>query len=673
MKSRIIGIVLFLFCNTTLLAQSLHPITDKKDRYGYADEQGNIVIPCKYNDALPFEEGVARVQKGSKYGLMNTSGKFVLDPKYDEIGSFAHGVAKVRSGKKYGMVNAGGMLVLPAKYDNIAPFRDGVAVVSKGKKYGLISQNGNLILPVEYAVISPFNQYGKAWINKGGKIQKKGELKDHVLGGKFGIMSIKGGIVVSPIYKTLGELTDIGTKASSISSISSFSSFTYYEAPKTDCKYLVFSEKQITAARGLLGENGEVLIPSNVYQSIAYPHSDMAAIQKTVGKKKKDRQTIYGYRNLTNHQEILLPVGFMGQSFTGNTASITKVPQVQVKMPKGSTLKSIFAGVKSAVTGDDSHITKATTEIANEMVDNATAEAQKNKVTVSFSLINKQGDVIFDNLSAASPCKEDKIVIIKDAKFGVVDVQRAELIIPFGEFDGLSTTFSNGVIGAMKAGKWGLIDANQKEIVPFEYTGISNAQHGYFAGKKDSLSWGLFDIAGRQVMPCKYADVRLPEEDNPTHTWVKKDTLWYSYDIQNQKESDNVGYVWVSAFKDGMAQASMEKLKLKNDEVTQTALNAIKKNTPTMTESELVDVLVSAGNNTLLSTPSQVYIVSQDGAKLFPFLVPSSLYEETCAYIKKGGGKALNKTVAHRFLLSQTRDQRNYQLTSIIPDSDWDY
>jgi hypothetical protein len=599
----LIGIVvLFLLFNTTLLSQSLHVVTDEKGRYGYADEQGAIRIPCKYKDAFPFEKGIARVKKGSKYGLMNTDGEFILKPSYDEINSFAHGVAKVRSGKKYGIINTDGVLVLPVKYDNIAPFEYGVAVILKGKKMGLISQKGNIILPVEYAAISNFNKYGKAWINKGGKIQRAGQFKNYVFGGKFGIINVEG-IVVPPIYSVLGELTN------SISSISSptFASYFYYNPPKTDCKYLVFSEKSFKIARGLLNEKGEVLIPSDTYNNIAYPHSNMITIQKNVGKKRKDRKIIYGYINLTNNQEILLQPDFIGGHFINNVAVIKKVSQIDQKTKKANT----------------------------------------NREAAIYSLINKQGDVIFDKLNVVNPCKENKIVIVKDALFGVVDVQRAELIIPFGKFEGLKDTFSDGSIGAMKAGKWGLIDSNQKTIIPFEYADISNVQHGYFVGKKYGMSWGLFDVSGKQIIPCKYTAIRLPEEANSTYTWVKRDALWYSYNIKTQKESNNAGYAWVSAFKNGIAQASMIEPKSKNN---------------------TIDAENNKGNNA-----SQVYIISQNGTKLLPYLVSSSIYEKMCDYVKNNGGKVPNKTVAHRLMLSQSREQRKYQLTSIIPDSDWDY
>jgi hypothetical protein len=630
-------VALLLCGHAALWAQTLHPVTDEKDRYGYADEQGTVVIPCQYKDALPFQEGLARVQKGSKYGLMTAAGEFVLAPKYDEIGSFRHGIAKVRAGKKYGMVNTKGELVLPVKYTSIAPFRGGVAVVTMGKKQGLISQTGSLLLPVEYAAISPFNQYGKAWINKGGKLQTKGQLKDRVLGGKYGIVSLDKGVVVEPIYKTLGEQTDT---VFHLANATFFSGMSYLEAPKSDCRYLIFNEKVFTLAPGLIGADGKELIPCNIYNFITYPASDMALIQKTVGEKRKDRQTFSGYRNLKSGQEVLLPLGFVGQPFIGNVALISKTPE----------------------------------EPSAKKEKNAAQTASPAR-PVTFTLIDKEGRVLLEGLDAVLPCKEGKMVVAQAGKYGVVDVQQARLTVPFGSFEGFKEGFRGDYIASKQNGKWGVIDQHQQTVVPFEYADLSGVQNGYYAATNDGVSWGLFDLAGKQVIPSEYADVRLPDKANPTHTWVKKDTLWYSYDLLQAKEVNETGYAWISPYRGGMAQASLQSPRPPElSEATKKMLAEVKTMIPSVSQEELMKQWIATGAVATASAPAQeVSVVSTEGVVLFPLPISSSVYEAVCRYIQENGGRVTDKAAAHRFLLLQTRNERNYPLTAIIPDTDWDY
>jgi hypothetical protein len=56
-----LSILFFLFLNITVIrSQELVPYY-KNGKYGYADKNMNIVIPCNFDDALPFYEGRALV------------------------------------------------------------------------------------------------------------------------------------------------------------------------------------------------------------------------------------------------------------------------------------------------------------------------------------------------------------------------------------------------------------------------------------------------------------------------------------------------------------------------------------------------------------------------------------------------------------------------------------
>ena len=53
------------------------------NKYGYINAQGNVVVKPIYDDAFPFNEGVALVKKNDKYLIINTSGKETVELKQD--------------------------------------------------------------------------------------------------------------------------------------------------------------------------------------------------------------------------------------------------------------------------------------------------------------------------------------------------------------------------------------------------------------------------------------------------------------------------------------------------------------------------------------------------------------------------------------------------------------
>lgn len=149
----------------------LFPVCDEKGKWGYEDENGNLILKYKYNAASEFSDGVAMVKDGNKYGIINESGKYILKPKYDMISNFnAFGLADVIDGNKHGFINRECVLVIPCKY-----------------RY-----------------VGSFNSDGIVWVNEGGVI-KKGQ--NEVSGGKFAILRKDGSNLLSGEYASIGYFT----------------------------------------------------------------------------------------------------------------------------------------------------------------------------------------------------------------------------------------------------------------------------------------------------------------------------------------------------------------------------------------------------------------------------------------------------------------------------------
>ncbi len=78
-----------------LMPESRHG-SDGKDKYGFVDVCGELVIPAMFNEAMEFSEGMAAVRVGDKWGYIDESGKVVVMPTYEKWPRpFSEGLASV--------------------------------------------------------------------------------------------------------------------------------------------------------------------------------------------------------------------------------------------------------------------------------------------------------------------------------------------------------------------------------------------------------------------------------------------------------------------------------------------------------------------------------------------------------------------------------------------------
>jgi WG containing repeat len=132
----------------------------------HIDRQGNSIFPV-YGD-LDFNHNVfdrrfgslAMVKIKDKYGFIDRQGKLVVPPKYDEIvddtpnngygiESYYDSVRKekitqARIGNKWGYINTQGAIQIPMKFDNAGSFKYGVAEVTVGKRILYIDKQGKI-------------------------------------------------------------------------------------------------------------------------------------------------------------------------------------------------------------------------------------------------------------------------------------------------------------------------------------------------------------------------------------------------------------------------------------------------------------------------------------------------------------------------------------------------
>ncbi|GHV42636.1 hypothetical protein FACS189490_12010 [Clostridia bacterium] len=117
----------------------------KNDKYGYIDKTGKVVIDFLYDEARPFDGGLAPVVKSpSQSGYIDKSGKFY---DYSWKGELVDGLSVVMKDDKWGFIDKTGSLVIPLTYSFAYDFNDGFALVETDKgKWCFINSTGKVVI-----------------------------------------------------------------------------------------------------------------------------------------------------------------------------------------------------------------------------------------------------------------------------------------------------------------------------------------------------------------------------------------------------------------------------------------------------------------------------------------------------------------------------------------------
>lgn len=131
-------------------------------RWGYQDAQGRWVFAPDFEEADPFEHGVARVRRSGLWGLLLASGAWLHAPEFSFIGALIHGVAQARlPNEQVVLLHADGQRypLLPG-VTLVSPFdRYGMAVAENhDRQFGYLDRKGQLwaIAPT-YKSAEPFD------------------------------------------------------------------------------------------------------------------------------------------------------------------------------------------------------------------------------------------------------------------------------------------------------------------------------------------------------------------------------------------------------------------------------------------------------------------------------------------------------------------------------------
>ncbi|WP_412032048.1 WG repeat-containing protein [Malacoplasma muris] len=194
----------------TKLKEKINPISicennfilsKKNNKFGYLNNNGNILIDFLFDQANQFVSEYASVKIKNKWGVINIKGNFVVAPKYDYISYDCTGYIKViLDNKKYfidkneniylenlfnkyyfhnfsellvgfeyknkkGFMNQFFEIEILKKFDEISEFKNDYCIIKYKGKYGVINKKFKWVLKPIYKKIIEFDGFSFFVIN----------------------------------------------------------------------------------------------------------------------------------------------------------------------------------------------------------------------------------------------------------------------------------------------------------------------------------------------------------------------------------------------------------------------------------------------------------------------------------------------------------------------------
>ncbi|HLP13326.1 MAG TPA: WG repeat-containing protein [Flavobacteriales bacterium] len=156
----------------------------KKDKYGWTNTLGELLIPVEYDGGAfgAMRSKLVCAKKREKWGCIDFKNNIVVPFAYDKMSSFKDNLCQITVNGKMGFIDNKGVEVIKPVYDKTEEFSNGAAVVMKDNKYGFIDKKGTVIGSISYDGAFSFDEY------------KLGYVK---MGAKYGVIDSVGNSVIS--------------------------------------------------------------------------------------------------------------------------------------------------------------------------------------------------------------------------------------------------------------------------------------------------------------------------------------------------------------------------------------------------------------------------------------------------------------------------------------------
>lgn len=462
----------------------------------YYDDSAKV-FPMNRYDFLSKDYLTITNGKGKK-ALFRTSGEQLTEFNYKAIGFNPRTKVFVYQGNKGAQIGADGKLFNNEEsYDYINFLSSKLLVVRRNYKWGLIKVSGEKILNCVYESYSGDSLNLKAYSSKGLQLIA---------------FNNQGDIVERRTFKNFGRIqlrmTDfglpntgfLGVRAAEVPYCLKFSDFGWFNV-MIGGKYYFGMLDTLT---------GDTLVKPK-YHSVCV--CDSSGLTK-VGFRKKKKNGIKFLNEKKNKYSVFGLVDRRGKRLTAlryqsideqslRDSSIEYLRTVSEKLPSSVTLIRV---------GDKSY--RKTYRFVDRSYQGLARASKKG----SFRILQENKNIFgwddyflrtFWSKSDNSFRSKDGVkgVSIEDAKWGFINTQGVE-IIPF-EYDYV-TNFKNGVSFVRKEGSWGAIDTAGIIIIPIKYSYIDYSTWNRDVIKvfNDSENWGILSEKGELLTKPQYQIIK---------------------------------------------------------------------------------------------------------------------------------------------------------------------
>jgi len=484
MKNLIL-ILIFATIFVSINAQDLVPVTNFQGKYGYINSSGDTIIPCKYDKASVFSDGLALVKTNVKYKLVDKDGKLAdiskfefsnkfrfnfdiygdalpqvvgiwqcnyIDEKgnvtlsipYGNATAFSDGEATVYDIDKYNTINTKGVI-----QDKWKPINQTINSVYNGEKYALCDINGNLLSDFEY-VYSIYFYNDLACVGK--------NINGDNITFKYGFVNNEGKLVIDYLYDEMsyfyGEVANV----------------------KKDGKYFLINNKNQK-----ITEDYDYL--TYVTDSIYIAQKDLKYALINI----KGEILSSWYENLSNKYENL--ISFYKDGFYGLLDINGKV----ILQNKYSSVGEFYGNIASVGKDED----------GDGFSDIYAAIDKSGKIITDF----KYDEITstYNNLIKVGIATENQDTYYTEYLYGFIDETGKEIIKC--KYNYLADFYEGYAVAGMYDEYYylyyGIIDDTGKEITEFIYSNIGYLSNGLFSAYKDSR-YGYIDKNGKVFIDFQY-------------------------------------------------------------------------------------------------------------------------------------------------------------------------
>lgn len=153
-----------------------------------------------------------------------------------------------------------------------------------------------------------------------------------------------------------------------------------------------------------------------------------------------------------------------------------------------------------------------------------------------WKVINvEDGSIVIDGgYDDITEAKGEELVVVKDGKYGVVDTNKKEKI-PF-EYEDLKYAFSIYYI-AKKDNKYGIINSENEKIIDFEYQNMVYVENGGFIqADKTATETVIFDSNLSQKISGIISEINI--DKGYIKAYIDNEYKYYNFKFEEKKSSD---------------------------------------------------------------------------------------------------------------------------------------